>query len=930
GVIWVAVGRDAQPLAVLQQIALRLGDDLAKYATEAAARQQLAVRLDRAAVLIVLDNIWSRDPVKLVREALGVRCRLLLTAREPSVLEVGAPTVSLGPFSPDEALAYLAGRARAAGSEPTPAMAEVARDCGYLPFALALAGAMIASTSWERLLERLQAADLRFMEARIPGYPDTDLLRTLQVSVDHLRESEGERGRTAVDRYLEIAAFRWETGVPEAALAILWRARGGLDECAAEDVLTRLARCGLVRAEGHAPRRLVRLHDLQRDYLWCHVERGARAREHAAIVDAYASFAAGAPFVAHDDGYFLENCFHHLEHADRAGEMHAILAREAGDGASAWWATRFAHGQVLGFVADVRRASVHAWRSVSVGQRPDAEAVARAVRYALMIASARSAVGEVPLQLVSRLLAEKLWTADQALALIEWAGHGSGRIDALGAVFPYLPPDRRPQAVADALQLARGQVEAGDRTRRLLQLVPLLEGASRLQVLEEALGRPDEASIDLLCQVVRLAPDRLDLLDRAIQAARDSREAFSRKGAIEQLAGVVPSSRLDELLPLVDGAGSDEHQAEVLTVLAERLSATRRGELAARAFALLSHGEDFKGAGVTAVKERARVVRLLPPEQQAAAATGVMTELERLKSDRHRLVAIADVVPFLTGLERTRAELRACELAGHVDAFHIAEVVEDGGRGRWLAAAAPEFCQPLLTALVEAARNAETSSRRIAAIAALLPCLDPARARAVLIEEERHARLIGDVEQRVTCIGALTRTLPPAAREPVVSRMLAAIAGGTGGRWSARSLAALAPVAAAGQLARMAAALSTVPGLERARAAAALFAATARLGRWDRALGFLPELDNAHHLRLALDQLPEEVPADVVRTIIRGAADAKDAELGATAIAPLARRLPEDERETACEMGLRAAEVLRLPDRYRLLEALIPAIPCER
>ncbi|HEX8107854.1 MAG TPA: hypothetical protein VF516_08985, partial [Kofleriaceae bacterium] len=200
----------------------------------------------------------------------------------------------------------------------------------------------------------------------------------------------------------------------------------------------------------------------------------------------------------------------------------------------------------------------------------------------------------------------------------------------------------------------------------------------------------------------------------------------------------------------------------------------------------------------------------------------------------------------------------------------------------------------------------------------------------VLIEEERHARLIGDVEQRVTCIGALTRTLPPAAREPVVSRMLAAIADGTGGRRSGRSLAALAPVAAAGQLDRMADALSTVQGLERARAAAALFAANARLGRWDRALGFLPELDNGHHLRLALDQLPEEVPAEVVRTILRGAADTADAELGATAIAPLARRLPEDEREAACELGLQAAEVLRLPDRYRLLEALIPAIPCER
>ena len=70
------------------------------------------------------------------------------------------PSVDLAPFSKEEAVAYLQERARADNIPMSPAIEEVAVECGLLPFALALAGAMARSHSWEKLAERLRAADL--------------------------------------------------------------------------------------------------------------------------------------------------------------------------------------------------------------------------------------------------------------------------------------------------------------------------------------------------------------------------------------------------------------------------------------------------------------------------------------------------------------------------------------------------------------------------------------------------------------------------------------------------------------------------------------------------------------------------------------------------------------------------------------------------
>ena len=54
-----------------------------------------------------------------------------------------------------------------------PEAAEVAKECGYLPLALAMIGAMIRLrlTAWKDALDWLRASDLEEIKRAFPGYP---------------------------------------------------------------------------------------------------------------------------------------------------------------------------------------------------------------------------------------------------------------------------------------------------------------------------------------------------------------------------------------------------------------------------------------------------------------------------------------------------------------------------------------------------------------------------------------------------------------------------------------------------------------------------------------------------------------------------------------------------------------------------------------
>lgn len=928
GVIWVPAGPDAGTLQVLQQAGRAAGDDIRQYTNENDARELLRKRLERSAVLIVLDNVWSNAPVEAIREALGPRCRLIVTTREPGLAVLGTPAVDLAPFTKEEAVAFLEEQARADNLPLSPAIEEVAKECGFLPFALTLAGAMAESTSWETLAERLRAADLSFMEANIPGYPYTNLLRAMQVSVDWLGSSDDPDRRAALARYFEIAAFRWEAGVPEAALVALWRARGSIDAVVSGRMLTILSRYGLVRTEGQSPLRLVRLHDLQQDYLSARI-RDPQA-EHAAILDAYARIDPAAPFVGRDDGYYLDNVFHHLEKAGQGERMHEVLTSTAVDGRNAWWRTRIAHGQALGFVADVRRGWEYAWRAASE-KAPDKEAVVRTAQYALMIGSARVAVSDVPVEFVRRLLAERIWTAEQAIAVLEWVARGQRVLDAFVAVLPHLPPTRKQDAIEDGLRMARDQAEPPDRARSLLKMAPFLDDKRRGQVVDEALELIGaDARYHSYLQAYRVAPEREELLERAIAAAQSAGDAFSRKMAVIALASVVPENRIGDLLIMAYGAGTPEDQAEVLLELAPRFPEQRREVIAKQAFALLRDGEDFKGAGVTAVKKRARVVRLLPPAERGSAAIGVLDELKRLKWQKHRLAALADILPFLDGERRTQVEAVAYELSGELTASDIADFLREGGRDAWLEKEAPQFFHPLVSKLLAAARSEDDAYTRTAAIGALLPFVDQAQVRALSEEEERRSQRINDIEDRAKCVAALARTLAPEMREAALQPLLRETVEDDTLELSGRELAALAPVAAAFQLDTMEAALPRVDGFGREEAAAALLAASARLGLWDRVVELLGQVSSAFHLQRALKQFPAEVPAGEAHRLVLKAINTRDPEVAGAAIASLYPHLPAEDREAATKYALQAAEAIgNRHYRYELLEHLLPVLPSE-
>jgi hypothetical protein len=180
-------------------------------------------------------------------------CGLLVTTRDAANIP-DTPGITLDELPRDAALQLLA-RWTATRARHLPIQATlVARECGYLPLALALCGAMVAagSHSWAQLLDLLHRTDLEAFRSRHVDYPHQSLAIALGASIECLAPDTR-------DRYLRLAVFDAEGSVPQAALQVLWR----LDRHDTAALIEELAGKSLLRVEADR----VSLHDLQMDYL---------------------------------------------------------------------------------------------------------------------------------------------------------------------------------------------------------------------------------------------------------------------------------------------------------------------------------------------------------------------------------------------------------------------------------------------------------------------------------------------------------------------------------------------------------------------------------------------------------------------------------------------------------------------------------------
>jgi WD40 repeat protein len=208
-----------------------------------------------------------------------------------------------------------------------PALAsEIAKECGYLPLALAMAGAMVRNQPhlWESVLQRLQKANLEKIKRNSPEYPYETLKKAIQVSVDALSDIQEPYAITDYkERYLDFAIFAEDKPIPVTVLKTLWAAQGldALDIDSPEGgIISTLVDRSLLQQDETDH---LTLHDLQLDYV-----RGQVAdlpARHNQLLAAYQVQCSGGWHAGPQDGYFFEHLAYHLMAANRSAELARLL-----------------------------------------------------------------------------------------------------------------------------------------------------------------------------------------------------------------------------------------------------------------------------------------------------------------------------------------------------------------------------------------------------------------------------------------------------------------------------------------------------------------------------------------------------------------------------------------------------------------------------
>ncbi len=563
GIYWLNADEKAPPLAIAAQLGQLLGDPEYEHTSQSASASQLTRSLAGKGALIVLDNAWHVEQTEALVDALGPACRLLVTTRNLElVMATGANAVELGQLSPSAALAHLADWSGLAPNELPAEAQQVANECGLLPFALALNGAMHQKgVSWADLANALRSAEIDYAEQRFKGYPYPTVLKSIKVSMDVLDVEDAGAGA----RLRELAAFHSQRGIPEAAVRVLWSHTAGYEERHVGKTLAQLAAKALIRLQEDGRSRSVYVHDLQSDYLARVTDAKAL---NVALLDAYEQLCDGKWPNLPADGYIHQHLINHLLIAGRTTRVHALLDESSEDGGNAWYQANEAIDNVTAYLADLERV-----QSQCADQ-------ARALRLTLMRRAVENRLTQIPAQLRAALLSEGATTGANALADARCIADPDERTSAILALLPKLGESERRDAIADCLAIVRSrgnQVQArflpaiaacvADDKRKVLaaealqaarsigisayratglgDVLPLLDEPLRTAAREEAIAALDESIMsasfrEAASAVLPQVPARAPGLLASIRAIDDP---FLRSMAFEAVVPHLPEAQ---------------------------------------------------------------------------------------------------------------------------------------------------------------------------------------------------------------------------------------------------------------------------------------------------------------------------------------------------------------------------------------------------
>jgi hypothetical protein len=884
GIVWIELGPAPNLLARQAQLAEAFGD-----ARAAIDLQQELARLNTlltgAACLVILDNVWKREHLRAF-ELLEPKSALLVTTRNKDILDRSATIHWIGPLPEEPARQLLAAWAEHDQPILPPEAEEVARQCGGLPLALAIAGGMVADGhSWYYVGERLCRADLDKMEINLDDYREyTDLLRVLDASVCGLAEEQR-------DRYLELAVFDGRGDVPVEVVHRLWQ-QAGLGDLDIEHLIIRLARRSLLQYDNAVG--TVTLHDLQYDYarhklgdqnlLSLHAFLAATILNDWGGLDNTLPALRSSPLQAAVERYGVLHLIAHLKAGDQEEDIHRLLALNWPDPdhparvENTWYAVHDRIGEVTAYSGDVGLA----WNlAKTLTDKASAEdgptaSIGLEIRYSLVAASIASIAANIPQQLLVALVESGHWTPGQGLA---YAWHIPmaevkartlvNLLSVLNSVTLVKPRLSMPTEIRPAKTPSTG-TDAGSFQESLLQAAKIAdEAVATARMIDDPSSR---ASILIALAPLLAEPDQVGLVNEAWEAVSAIESLYSRARALAALAtnNTLPKILQDQARTAAHAIDDPSSRASIFTTLVPQLGGSARAAAVNNALDAIRK--------ISQPEARAAALTALIPQLRNPRRTATIAEawaaVRAIPPGRAWAKAIVALIPQLPRADRATAAYDANAGIGMISQPEV--------RAAALTALIPHtsrsYRTPAALEALDVIRAISQPADRAAALTALIPKL-PKRHQAAAAQDALDT--IGKISQPQDRAAAFTALIPQKFEDyrfTVESRALDVIRTINQPQDRAAAFTALAYRQRFERTATLTQALADARAINDARLRATTFTALAsQLTQWDNPVA---EWDVRRALDIAL--------AD--------ARASRDANSRAIALAVLAKLMPEAER----------------------------------